>query len=1269
MNYKTLLIALMLLLSFNSLSAQPKLLDDQFVLPEGFHIYKAANRDLTGGSYDLTFDGKNRLLVGDGNAVRRLTDTDGDGVYDKHQTIASGRPTSGRGPQGLLVYGDYLYVVAGDGVQLFKGASGDEPLKFVRRLGEKFNTGGDHAAHTILRGLDGYIYLVSGDGGGVGGRRHITEKSSPNQEERNASVFRFDPTGEQWECIGSGGRNPPSLGMNYLGEFFSFDSDMEFHVDVPFYRPVRLNHWATGADLGWQGVGAYPPYYIDTIPGIYDVGRGSPNWGIFYEHHSFPQKYRNAFIVCDYRWKSATSGRYATSGRLVAFNLKRDGATWSTGFEEFAKAKPGAKDHQGNSINFALVDVDVAPDGSIFITDHNQGIWRIFYDPSKSPSIPPIVPKLPTLRSRDTTEVLAELLTLPQPASEWSRIREEKCLQRLGSTATEKLMGVATSNQSIRMKLRAIRLLAPQFATLKISFIKELLKDSSPEIRGQGAWLLGIKKQPEVSSILVKLLNDPSAFVKKRALEGLMRNPSKDSIPHLLDLLKHKTLHVRHAATIALAHQPIEEVVKENSRLNDPQSFMRVLLAGHIRKERPPEEFSISTVKWILGQKSLSDQDHLNLLRILSLYRGDLESDRELFKIIQAWIAVHFPHKNKNIQWEQARLIGEFKVTSAFPQLVKALVKEKDYVTQFHFASALSNLPPNPLNRDLKMERKLSEWLIGTQSGWFTEYAGKGLQFPQFWNTVLNKLGQIHSGALAQHLDQLPPGSTLAKIVFSNVGDIPSMDRILIEKYHKSSSIDNKINLLGLISRIQTQISSSFALEEYQKADHPKLKKALLLALAEMGAPPEAGHVFLSAILEVQDDLEVLQAVTEGLLLTGEKLESYRQVNSLQSADLKGQQAVYFRLLDLMVAHPKLIPLIDQTLGVLSGTSLNSSSNPRVIWSSDRQQEGDQAWFLKEFDVPNTVKKAELIITCDNEYTAYLNGKAISESKDWTQPKRINLNQRLLKGMNLLGIHGINQGGPAGLMAIINWQTEDGKTGSIVSDTSWKFSRKPAPNWMNTGTSKGKWQLSRDVSGPTENVINVFQPFLKAQSENPELVVQEKWHKWYLTKYKEPFVAKASQNPKRSDAEIHKYILNLKDYKGNVAKGRAAYLKAGCYACHGGIKEKKTTIFGPALNGVMLRLKRQELADAIVYPSKQVVERFKASVLVTSEGQSLQGFITENSEDFVSITDLENNVTRLPRSKVLAIRTEDTSLMPKELLSRFSDEDIRNLLTFLSSLK
>jgi hypothetical protein len=323
---KPLALGSLLLLTACYAGAAPVYLENQFDLPKGFRIYRAAGNDLAGGSYDIAFDGKGRLLVGDGKTIRRLADQDNDGVYDSFESIAEG--LGGRGPQGLIVRGDRLYAVGGDGLQLFEGYNSGGRLTHRGRLGAPFNTGGDHGAHTILPGHDGYLYFVSGDGGGVGGRKHITEETSPALTERAASVFRISPDGKRWECWANGGRNPPNLGMNYLGELFSWDSDMEWHVDLPWYRPLRLNHWIQGSDQGWQEVGAYPAYYIDTVHPVQANGRGSPTWGTFYEHSQFPPPYRDAFLVADYQWKSATSGDYDTAGRLVVFFLQRAGAGW-----------------------------------------------------------------------------------------------------------------------------------------------------------------------------------------------------------------------------------------------------------------------------------------------------------------------------------------------------------------------------------------------------------------------------------------------------------------------------------------------------------------------------------------------------------------------------------------------------------------------------------------------------------------------------------------------------------------------------------------------------------------------------------------------------------------------------------------------------------------------------------------------------------------------------------------------------------------------------
>src|SRR2546429_9551974 len=152
-------------------------LADRFELPPGFHIYRAAGPELSGGSYALTFDGEGRLLVGDGNAVRRLIDKDGDGAFDSFEVIATG--LGWRGPQGLLVYDDRLYAVGGDGIQVFEGYRSGGALVHKGRIGNKIKHGGDHDAHTIFRGHDGCLYFMAGHRAGPQQRQPNPAETSP----------------------------------------------------------------------------------------------------------------------------------------------------------------------------------------------------------------------------------------------------------------------------------------------------------------------------------------------------------------------------------------------------------------------------------------------------------------------------------------------------------------------------------------------------------------------------------------------------------------------------------------------------------------------------------------------------------------------------------------------------------------------------------------------------------------------------------------------------------------------------------------------------------------------------------------------------------------------------------------------------------------------------------------------------------------------------------------------------------------------------------
>jgi putative heme-binding domain-containing protein len=1240
-------------------AAPPKLLDDQFVLPEGFHVYRAAEPELTGGSYDITFDGDGRILVGDGQNVRRLKDTDGDADYDEYEVIATG--LGGRGPQGLIVVDDWLYAVGGDGVQMYSGYKAGGTLVHEKRLGAPFSTGGDHAAHTLLRGLDGWIYLVTGDGGGTGGRKHITEESSPVLNERAASVFRFSPDGEKWECVAAGGRNPPSLGMNYLGEFFSFDSDMEWHVDVPFYRPVRLNHWATGADLGWQGTGAYPPYYIDTIPGILEVGRGSPDWGVFYEHVQLPKRYHDAFLCCDYRWKSATSGGYDKSGRLVAFHMVRSAATWKAEMTLLAEAKRDAKDENGIAINFSLVDVDVAPDGSLFVSDHNQGVWRIFYDESDAPKIPNITRKRGSL----TREAL---LAQPQPGSEFSRV------ERVGIERNPNLLPQLAQDQTAteRQRLRAIRLLAPDFENLQPKFLRALARDKAAEIRGQAAWLMGIRGLAEEVPDLLRLLADDNPFVCRRAAEALSRASDPRATPYLIGRMGDQDRHVRYAAMTALAHRERDEFMAPAIKNPSVSINMRALVAAHIRGERPGEEDVQTVVGRFLDWNPSPVADQLDGLRIFGLFQDEIEEDQATRKRVLHYLLGRVPAENRNVRWEQVRLLGQYGEGRAFGPLLKILETEPDGTTQFHIAQALAGISEGWTPEE---SRRLAKWLASTQIGWFSELKGKGLQFDGFWATTVNQLAEKHAESLVAIMDEIIPGSRLASVALKGLSAGPELDNLVINHYRNAPSDKTRIHLLDFMAQMSREAIAKFLVEEYgAKATGPGMQNRILKALASQPLDAnQIGQLFLGTVM-ASDDPDLIGSAVQRLQSEAKPLTDYEQAVARAKVDGRsGVQAIYFRMLELMVRLPGRGPAIEGALAVLSGQERpGGGGQPLVIWSSSQQLDKDHAYFAREFEVPDDLAAAELIITCDNHFEAYLNGKKIAASREWGSPVRAKIKGDLRDGINVIAVHGENVGGPGGLIALLKWHTKEGRLGSLGTDTTWRMTKRPSESWQTDGIRDGaQWVAPVDVSGPTANVLNALQAVEKFDSNAAWVVSQEYWQNWYRAKFGEAFVARPVETGTLlSDEALHTLIKSAEKLDlGDAARGRQVYLNTGCFACHGGLDDKAATLFGPALPGVTLRLNRQELADAIVYPSKQVAERFKGTIVQTTDGTALNGFVTERTDDFVTITDLQNNVTRLASGKVKSIEPQDTSLMPAKLLNALPEKDVRDLLTFLAAMK
>src|SRR5690606_33212630 len=143
---------------------------------------------------------------------------------------------------------------------------------------------GEHGPHALIIGADGYLYWV------LGNHTALTDSSSffsphRNYEEGNLLPYYTDPRGHaanvrapggtiartplsspgsQWELFAGGFRNAYDASFNLIGELFTLDSDMEWDINLPWYRPVRTNHIVPGGEYGWRtGSGKWPDYYLD----------------------------------------------------------------------------------------------------------------------------------------------------------------------------------------------------------------------------------------------------------------------------------------------------------------------------------------------------------------------------------------------------------------------------------------------------------------------------------------------------------------------------------------------------------------------------------------------------------------------------------------------------------------------------------------------------------------------------------------------------------------------------------------------------------------------------------------------------------------------------------------------------------------------------------------------------------------------------------------------------------------------------------------------
>jgi putative membrane-bound dehydrogenase-like protein len=297
-------------------------------VPAGFEVSEFADSSLANDIYTMTLDSKGRVVVAGRGYIRILEDKNGDGRADSAIEFA---PVPKSGAMGLLWEGNTLYCTGDAGLLRFRDADGDGKADGPPETILPLKTGSEHSAHAVRRGPDGWLYILGGNNTGIDGR-YVRGPGSPIKEPVAGCVLRLSPDLKTCEVVADGFRNAYGMDFSARGELFTYDSDNERCVSLPWYESTRFYHVLPGGHHGWLNPQRaswwrLPPYFLDVTAPVATLGRGSPTGVVCYRHGQFPERYRGGFFLLDW-----------TFGRIYFVAPKRTGATYTATPEVFLEA-------------------------------------------------------------------------------------------------------------------------------------------------------------------------------------------------------------------------------------------------------------------------------------------------------------------------------------------------------------------------------------------------------------------------------------------------------------------------------------------------------------------------------------------------------------------------------------------------------------------------------------------------------------------------------------------------------------------------------------------------------------------------------------------------------------------------------------------------------------------------------------------------------------------------------------------------------------------
>jgi len=322
----------------------------------------------------------------EGDRILILEDLNGDGVADTSKVYYQGRDVDAA--LGIAVLGNKVIVSAAPNVIVFTDEDGDDkPDRKEYLFTKSGKPQDDHSIHSFVFGPDGKLYWNMGNNGyyvhdsqgnpvidkkgntvfSSGATQHIDEYEGRQSPYHGGMTFRCNPDGSEFEVLAHNFRNNYEVTVNSYGDLWQSDNDDDGNASCRINYLMEFGNYGyqdemTGAGwavprTGWHDKIPQRHWHQNdpgVVPNVVYTGAGSPAGITVYEGNLLPEVFSNRVLHCD-----------AGPGVLWSLQEKKSGAGYKGEMLNLLKEK--------NDKWIRPVDVAVAPDGSVFITD-----W---YDP------------------------------------------------------------------------------------------------------------------------------------------------------------------------------------------------------------------------------------------------------------------------------------------------------------------------------------------------------------------------------------------------------------------------------------------------------------------------------------------------------------------------------------------------------------------------------------------------------------------------------------------------------------------------------------------------------------------------------------------------------------------------------------------------------------------------------------------------------------------------------------------------------------------------